>query len=76
MSFTKFTLGVHKKAHNSAVCGELGRLPLGVDIIKRAFDYYQDLKQSPRNNLLRNTFLTSNSITCPSKKLDHIMLWS
>ena len=33
LSFSKFILGVHKKAQNSAVHGELGRLPLGVDIV-------------------------------------------
>ena len=32
LSFSKFSLGVHKKAQNSAVRGELGRMPLGADI--------------------------------------------
>ena len=33
LSFSKFILGVHKKAQNTTVRSELGRFPLGIDIM-------------------------------------------
>ncbi len=39
LSFARFILGVHKRTTNLAVRGELGLVPLGVDIHKRANKY-------------------------------------
>ena len=55
LSFSKYTLGVHKKAQNSAVRGELGRLPLGVDIAANILMYYNHIKFSTENTLLRES---------------------
>ena len=42
--FCKYILGVHSKATNSAVMGELGRYPLGVDILVHMLKFYDHLK--------------------------------
>lgn len=46
LSFSKFALGVHRKAQTTAVRGELGRLPLGIDIIANIILYYTSLYKS------------------------------
>ena len=68
ISFSKYLLGVHKKSQNSAVRGELGRLPLGVDIISATIQYRLHLKNSNENSLLNEAFTLSNSMKTNTKK--------
>jgi hypothetical protein len=55
-SFSKFLLGVHKKAQNTAVRGELGRYPLGIDIMANCILYQQHLLSGKTSQLLSHTF--------------------
>jgi len=68
LSFAKFVLGVHKKAQNTAVRGELGRLPLGIDIICAICNYLHHLENSPKGSLLNEALRTSKYITTTSRK--------
>jgi hypothetical protein len=60
-SFAKFVLGVHRKAQNSAVRGELGRAPLGLDIVTTILKYYQRLQYGEVNQLLSEAFTISKA---------------
>jgi hypothetical protein len=67
LSFARYVLGVHKKAQNSAVRGELGRLPLGVHIIPASLNYLSHLKKTPQESLLHQALITSQSLTTARK---------
>ena len=56
ISFSKFILGVHKKSQNSAVRGELGRLPFGIDIAANIIAYHNSLKQKTKGTILNESF--------------------
>jgi hypothetical protein len=51
-SFCKYTLGVTKKATNSAVMGELGRFPLGMDVIAAILNFWSHATGDYNNPLL------------------------
>ena len=61
ISFAKFILGVHKKAQNSAVRGELGRLPLGIDIVANILTYYYNISLKTKSSILTEAFELYNS---------------
>jgi len=61
LSFARFVLGVHKKAQNSAIYGELGRYPLGIDITANILLYHEHLLSENASPLMHNTLLVSNS---------------
>ena len=69
MSFSKFVLAsVHKKAQNTAVRGELARLPLGSDIIANILLYANNLEHKIKSPLLREVyiiFLQTNGVRKP-----------
>lgn len=65
LSFARFVLGVHKKAQNTAVLGELGRYPLGLDIAANAVLYLEHLIHDEHVNPLVKDALTSNQ--CQAK---------
>ena len=48
----KMALGIHSKASNLAVKGELGRFPLHIVIYKRIFKYFMGLNSFPNNTVL------------------------
>jgi hypothetical protein len=52
ISYCKYTLGVSKKATNAAVVGELGRFPLGVDIIANIMNFWKHANSINANPLL------------------------
>ena len=52
LSFCRFTLGVHRKAQNTAVRGELGKYPLGIDVICRVFKYVTSLYAKPEDSII------------------------
>ncbi len=58
LSISRYTLGVHKKAQNSAVGGELGRLPLtlGIDIACTIAKYYEYLQSKGEGTLMNEAF--------------------
>lgn len=59
MSFSKFVLGVHKKAQNTAVHGELARFPLGIDIMANIVAYGKRFEDSKTNSLLKEAYALS-----------------
>ena len=63
MSYSKFIWGVHKKAQNSAVRAELGRPPLGMDIVANILLYEHHLKIT-KNELLKEASNVFQSIKC------------
>lgn len=78
LSYSKFTLGLHRKAQNTAVRGELGRLPLGLDAITNGILYYLHLKHKSTNPLLKevcalNTLNIKNSWVTKTEKLLYII---
>ena len=52
LKFLKSILGVHSKATNLAVFGELGRYPLFIDSITRCMKYIQYIETETENKLL------------------------
>ena len=67
VKFLKYVLGVHKKATNEAVAGELGRYPLSIDAICATVKYYQRLCNDKVSTLLSAAFQESTSL-CNSNK--------
>ena len=61
ISFSKFILSVHGKAQNTAVRGELGRLPLGIDAVANAILYYNHIERGNANPLLLEALAMSKS---------------
>ncbi len=53
LSLSRFALGVHKKAQNTAVLGEPGRYPLAIDIIGNVISYMEYLESKGNNSLLK-----------------------
>ena len=77
ISFSKCTLGVHRKAQNTAVRGELGRLPLGIDAVANAILYYTHIENDSTNPLLREAWEMNRFKVkeCWSHKLDHFITY-
>jgi hypothetical protein len=67
MSYYKFMLGVPRRTTNAAVRGELGRYPLGIDIILNTLNYVQHLTQNTDNPLLMEAFSLSDEIAQSDK---------
>lgn len=53
VKFLRYISGVHKKACNQAVVGELGRFPMFVDIIKCNLKYLLRIEALPEHSLLK-----------------------
>lgn len=60
IKFLKYICGVHKKASNQAIVGELGRFPMYFDVIKSCFKYLRRILDSPVDSLLRNAVYENN----------------
>ena len=59
LALLKWTLGVHKSTSNSAVWGDCGRYPLGIELSKMVFSYHERLEGMDRDNsscLVRHAF--------------------
>ena len=67
ISFSKYILGVHKNAQNSAVRGELGRLPLGTDVLMTICRYKERLEFAEESSLLSEAYKTSTDPTSKQK---------
>ena len=72
ISFCKFILGLHSKACNMAVRGELGRFPTYIEIARNVFQYYKHLS----SDLIVSKNVLLNSCLYESKSLDHENVFS
>ena len=63
----KIVLGVHSKAHNGAVMGELGRLPLFLNIMKSVLKYIVHLDEVKCGRPLLNAAILEDEHLCVSK---------
>ena len=66
--FLKYVLGVHKKATNDAVMGELGRYPIYIDMLCSTLKYLQHLLHDDVSNLLKCALNESNCLRYQNKK--------
>lgn len=77
IKFCKSVLGVHPKAHNGAVMGELGRLPLFLNIMKSVLKYIIHLDEIKCDRPLLNAAILEDGHLCVSKswrkKVDKIV---
>ena len=65
LSFLKWSMGVHKKTSNSPVWGDTGRYPLGIELSKQLFSYFdrlQSLDMSNSDSLVRHAFCEQRSL--------------
>ena len=62
MSFCRFLLGVHKKAQQSAIRGELGRAPLAVDIIANMMKYNDYLEAKDKKSILHEALMVCKTM--------------
>lgn len=60
--YYKYILGVHKRATNLAVIGELGRTPHFIDIICGIIKYFKRIEAMNSNSLLVQTLKTSKEL--------------
>ena len=61
LSYCKYILRVNRRSSNFAVRGELGRLPLGIDIISNAFSFLQHAEETT-SPILRNALKASKEL--------------
>ena len=63
LSFLKYVLGVHKKATNIAVRGELGAFPIGIKALHSSYKYYERLMVTESESLLKQALIMAKVIT-------------
>jgi hypothetical protein len=73
LSFSKFCLGVHKRAQNSAVRGELGKLPLAIEAITKSLKYYGRLQTLDNDTLLGEALITNTK--CANRGSNDVRKW-
>ena len=63
MSFARFVLGIHKKAPNAAVLGDLWRYPLGLELTVHVSSilYLKHLMNKKANALLKEAVLCNST---------------
>ena len=61
-TFYKYILGVHKRATNLAVSGDLGRTPYFIDIICTVLKYFKRIDVMDNNSLLAPTLHISKEL--------------
>ena len=54
---------VYRKSQNSAVRGELGRMPLCLDTVANVINYQKHLESKHPNSLLAEAWLTNSTVT-------------
>ena len=62
ISFCRYVLGVHKKSQLTAIRGELGRVPLGVDIVANILKYREYLENKNSGSILAEALYISKTI--------------
>ena len=62
MKFYKYILGVHKKATNLAVTGDLGRTPYFIDIVCSILKYFKRIEAMDAHSLLYQTLETCKKL--------------
>ncbi len=68
LRFIKSVLGVHRKASNAAVRGELGRYPTIIYIIKQVIKNWLRVANYRKNSLLFDTYLCNLQMVFEGKK--------
>ncbi len=68
LSLCGYILGVHKTVQSSAVRAELGRLPLGIDIIGSITKYHQCILAKEEGTLMYGAFKLGKELarSCPN----------
>jgi hypothetical protein len=66
--FCKLYLGVNRKASNNGSRGELGKLPLIIQIIKKILNYVTNLYKLPNSTLVKQAFLSSKELYLNGKE--------
>ena len=59
LAFMKWSLGVSRKTSNAPIWGDTGRYPLGIELSKQVFNYFERLKKLDNENsasLVRHAF--------------------
>ncbi len=56
LSLCRHMLGVHKKSQVSVIRGELGRFPLGIDLVDNVAAYKQYLESKEGGTIVSETF--------------------
>ena len=56
LKFLKWCCSIHGKASNIGVWGDTGRHPIVLNALKLSVDYFQRVKNSAENTLLKNAF--------------------
>lgn len=64
VKFCKYVLGVHKKAMNIPVMGELGRYPITIDIVGQIISFWIHVLESNENSYLRQVYNQMMQQTC------------
>ena len=67
INFCKYSLGVHKKATNSAVRGELGRFPIALSIFIQMLKFWFHMESS-KNTILQHALAESKNLEHQVKK--------
>jgi hypothetical protein len=68
LKFCKLYLGVNRKASNNGSRGELGKLPLIIQIIKKILNYVTNLYKLPNSTLVKQAFLSSKELYLNGKE--------
>ncbi len=66
LSFCRYVLGVHRTAQSSAVRGELGRFPLGIDRVRKITKYYEYLL-AKEGTIMHEAFKLGNELALMSE---------
>jgi hypothetical protein len=67
LSFCKYILGVSRKATNAAVMGELGRFPLGIDVVTNIIGFWNHATSTNANPLLAKAVAVSVNLDASGK---------
>ena len=68
LRFCKSILGVHRKATNAAILGDLGRYPLIIYILKQSFKYWSRVAEGNSNKVLKACYLENVNLINKGKK--------
>jgi hypothetical protein len=67
LSFCKYALGVSRKATNAAVMGELGRFPLGIDVVANIISFWNHATSKSANHFLAEAVEVSKDLDSSGK---------
>ena len=62
LSFYRLILDVHRKSQNSAVRGDLRRMPLGLDVVANMINYQNHLESKHPNTYFVEAWITNSTV--------------